>query len=69
MPMGELNAYPKFLTTSENMQKEWDTLDKESDLENIASKIIVDNVFLYGHIEEIIMAYFITVLYILKIDK
>ena len=69
MPMGELNAYPTFLTTSENMQKEWDTLDKESDLENIASKIIVDNVFLYGHIEEIIMAYFITVLYILKIDK
>ena len=35
-------------------------------MKNIASKIIVDDVLLYGHIDAQLLVYFITVLYVLK---
>ena len=47
--MGDLNAAPTFVAIMMNLQMEWDTLSKDTRLENVASEIIVDNVLLYGH--------------------
>ena len=60
MPMRELNADPIFLTMMMKLQKEWDTLAKERGLKDVASKIIVDDLLLYG------LAYSRTVLDVLK---
>ena len=45
---------------------EWDTLAKEHVLKNVASKIIVDDVLLYGRTSRQILDYFRTVLDVLK---
>ena len=45
---------------------EWDTLSKERGLKYVASKIIVDDVILYGRITNQILDYFIRVLDVLK---
>ena len=36
MLMGELNADPTFVTMMAKMQNEWDTLEKERELKNVA---------------------------------
>ena len=66
MHMGSLNAAPKFVAMPMKLQMEWDTLAKEHSLKNIASNIIVDDVLLYGHTAEYLLAYFRTVLEVLK---
>ena len=66
IPMGALNAAPTFVVMTIKLKNECDTLAKERGLINIASKIIVDYVLLYGHTYEQLLAYFITVLYVLK---
>ena len=45
---------------------EWDTLAKEHVLKNVASKIIVDDVLLYGRTSRQLLDYFRTVLDVLK---
>ena len=45
---------------------EWYTLTKKCELKNVASKIIVGNVLLYGRTTEKLLDYFRTVLDILK---
>ena len=66
MPMGDLNAYPTFVATTMKLQMEWDTLAKELGLKNVASKIIVDDVLLYGRASEQFLDYLRTVLDVLK---
>ena len=64
--MGTLNAAPTFVPMMMNLKIEWGTLAKELGLKNIASNIIVDDVLLYGHTAEYLLAYFRTVLEVLK---
>ena len=66
MPMGNRNAVPTFVAMTMNLKNEWDTLAKERGLKNVASNIIVDNVLLYGRTSEQLLAYFTTVLDVLK---
>ena len=51
MPMRVLNTDPTFVSMMINLQMEWVILAKECGLKNVASKVIADDVFLYGHIE------------------
>ena len=65
MPMGALDSS----TTFEEMiqvQMEWYTLSKERGLIHVATKIIVDNVLLYGCTSKKLLEYFRTVLDVLK---
>ena len=64
--IGELNAAPTFVAMIMKLQMEWETLAKERGLKNVASKIIVGDVLLYGYTAEQILAYFRTVLDFLK---
>ena len=66
MPMGSLNSAPTFLATTMKLYMEWDTLSKERGLKNVASKIIVDDVLLYGSTSKQLLDYFITVIDVLK---
>ena len=66
MPMGDLNGSPTFVAMTMKLHMEWDTLAKQRGLKNVASKIIVDDVLLYGRTEEQLPAYFRTVLDVLK---
>ena len=66
MPMGDLNAAPIFLSMMMNIQTEWDTLHKKPGLKHYSSKIIVDYLLLYIRTSNQRLAYFRTVLDILK---
>ena len=66
MHMGSLNADPKFVAMMMKLQMKWYTLAKESGLKIDASKIIVDDVLLCGHTANHILAYFRTVVGVLK---
>ena len=66
MPVGALNAAPTFVEMMMKLYMELDKLSKERVLKNIASKIIVGGVLLYGRTSEQILDYFRTVLDILK---
>ena len=66
MPMGSLNTAPSFLAMTMKIQMEWDTLSKERGLKTFASKIIVEDVLMYGRTSEQFLAYFRTVLDVLK---
>ena len=48
IPMGALSSYPIFLAMMTKLQTEWDKLAKERGIRVSASKIIVDDVLLYG---------------------
>ena len=62
MPMGELNEAPTYVAMTTKLQMEWDTLARERVLKNVASNIIVDDVWLSGHTEAHLLVYFRTVL-------
>ena len=64
--MGDLDEDPKVVATMMKLQMEWYTLAKERGLKNIASEIVVDNVLLCGCTTKHILAYFRTVLDVLK---
>ena len=66
MTMGPLNEAPTFVAMTTKLRMEWDTLSKERGFENVASKNIVDDVLLYGRTAGKILAYFRTVLDVLK---
>ena len=66
MPMGDLNVSPTFLATTMKLQTEWDTIAKECGLENFVSKCIVDYVLFYVCTPNQLLAYFRTVLDVLK---
>ena len=66
MPLGALNADPIFVSMMMKLEIEWDTLAKERGLKNVASKIIVDDLSLYGRTAEQLLGYFRTVLDVLK---
>ena len=66
MPMVSLNVAPTFVVMMMKLKMEWDKLAKERGLENVASKIIVDDVLLYGRTSEQILAHFRTFLDLLK---
>ena len=48
MSMGALNEAPTFVETMMKLQMEWDVLAKANRMKNIASKIIVSVVLIYG---------------------
>ena len=52
MPMEALNATPNILEMMVKLQIKWDTLTKERGLKNVAPKIIVDDLLLYGLTDE-----------------
>ena len=64
--MGALNEAPIFLAMGMKLQMEWGTLSKERGLKNVASKIIVDDMLLYGCTADQIRDYFGIVMYVLK---
>ena len=64
--MGDLIAAPTFVSMMMRLQMEWDTLATKLGLKNVASKIIVDDVLLYERTAKKILAYFRTVLDVLK---
>ena len=66
LPMGSLNSDPTFVAMMMKIQMKWDTLVKEHGLNVFASKIIVDDVLLYGRTSEQLLAYFRTVLDFIK---
>ena len=66
IPMGTLNEDPTFIETMMKLQIEWEILSKEHGLKNVASKIIVDDVLLYGRTSKKILSHFRTVLDVLK---
>ena len=66
MPMGALNTAPTFVAMVMKLQMEWYTLSKERGLKNVASKIIVDDLLLYGRTAKQLLDYFRTVLDVLK---
>ena len=66
MPMGDLNVASTFVVMMMKLKMEWDTLAEEFGLKNVASKIIVNDVLLYGHTADHILEYFRTVLDVLK---
>ena len=66
MYMGYLNAAPIFVSTTMKLQMEWYTLAKEHVLKFFASKIIVDDVLLYGYTDNNILDYLRTVMDVLK---
>ena len=57
-PIGSSNSAPTFLAMTMKLQKKWDTLSKERDLKYVPSKIIVNDLLLYGHTAENILGYF-----------
>ena len=64
--MGALNTYPTFVAINIKLQIEWDTLAKERGFKIVASKIIVDYVLLYGCTAGKILAYFRTIMGVIK---
>ena len=66
MPMGDLNSASTFVSMMMELQIEWYTLDKERVLKNTASKIIADDVLMYGRTAEHLLDYFRTFLDVLK---
>ena len=66
MPIRALNSAPIFVAMMMKLDMEWDTLAKERGLKSILSKIIVDDVLLYGRTEKHLIEYFRTVLEVLK---
>ena len=66
MSMGGLNAAPVFAAMIMKLQMEWDILATERGLKISASKIIVDDVSMYGRTAEQILDCFRTVMDVLK---
>ena len=66
MPMGALNADPTFVAMIVKLRIEWDNLAEERGLKKCIYKIIVDDVLLYGRTAGQLLAYFRTVLDVLK---
>ena len=69
MPMGDLNAAPTFLATMMNLHMEWYTPDKEHGLTNVTSKMVVDDVLLYGRTSMHFLDYLKTVMDFLKYHR
>ena len=68
MTIGELNTASTFVAILMKLQMEWDTLAMERGLKNIASKITVEYMLLFGSTANQLLAYFGTVLDVLKHD-
>ena len=66
MPLGALNTALTFAAIIMKLHMEWDTLSKELGLKNVASKIIADDVSLYGRTAEQLLHYFRTFMDALK---
>ena len=64
--MGDHNVAPTFIAITMKLQMEWDTLYTDRGLKNVVSKIIYDNVLLYGRTSEQLIDYFRAVLDVLK---
>ena len=64
--MGYLNEAPTCVAMMMNLQMEWDKLAKECDLKNYPKINIIDDVLLYVRTSDQLIAYFITVLDVLK---
>ena len=66
MPMGALNSAPTFVAMMMKLQEEWDALARSRGLTNVASKVIIDDVLLYGRKADQLLQYFRTVLDVLQ---
>ena len=66
IPMGALSTSSTSLAMMMKLQMDWDTLSEELVFKNVPSKIIVDDVLLYGRISGQLLAYFRKVLDFLK---
>ena len=65
MPMPPLNETPRFLAMMIKLQMEWDKLAKERGIKHDASKIIIDDVLLYGRKSKQLIKYSKTALDVL----
>ena len=66
MLMGDLNASPTFVAMMMKLENEWYLQSKERGLKNVASKIIIDDVLLYGRTSKQLIVCFRTVLNFFK---
>ena len=66
MLMGDLNASPTFVAMMMKLENEWYLQSKERGLKNVASKIIIDDVLLYGRTSKQLLVYLRTVLDVFK---
>ena len=66
MPMWALNAAPTFVAMIMKLKMKWTTFANERGLKNVASKIIVDDMSLYGCTDKQLLAYFRTFLDVMK---
>ena len=66
MPMGALNLAPTLVVMMLALQKKWNKLAEEGKIECCGSKVIVDDVILYGWAPASLLQYFRAVLEILK---
>ena len=63
---GALNSASTFVAMMMELQKEWETLALERGIKDCGSKVIVDDVLVYGRDQEQLLKYFQAVLDILK---
>ena len=66
MPMGALNSAPIFVAMMLTLQRKWDRLVDEQGIEKCGSKVIVDNVLVFGRDPDSLLWYFRVVLEVLK---
>ena len=66
MPMGFLNSHAIFVAMMTVIQKEWDEEAEKRGITRVGSKIIVDDILLWGFTIQLLLAYFEVVLITLK---
>ena len=64
--MGALNSASTFVAMMMELQREWEALAAERGIKDCGSKVIVDDVLVYGRDQEQLLNYFQAVLDILK---
>ena len=66
MPMGALNLVPIFMAMMLTLRWKWDHLADEQGIKKCGSKVIVDDVLVYGRDPDSLLWYFRVVLEVLK---
>lgn len=66
MPMGALNSAPTFIAMMMHLQARWEKLAAERGILGCGSKVIVDDVLIYGRKKDQLLQYFRSVLNVLK---
>ena len=66
MPMGALNSAPIFVAMMLTLRQKWDHLADKQGIVKCRSKVIVDDMLVYGRDPDSLLRYFKVVLEVLK---